>query len=938
MTNPEPSSHTSLTWNDVRNLLDSKLVSTGVPGVIVGVAITRAIDGAWGQAIQALGVAAGVWVLIKVGVRLAPKVERVVDHVDRTFDDRFELTLSTVTGFHRQYLEALKAHCHSINIEGYKGRLPRLVLEKVYVPLRVSVDDPDRSPLQNRSLKIWDKLPKVEQPDGYFPERLIAIIASPGYGKTTLLRFLTLSFSNTTYVEHGAKDLIPVLLLFRSFHSAIQSKKEPSLPTLIVSQVKELPRCDNLRTSEPWFKGQLSRGKCLVMFDGLDEVPEERRDLVSQWANWQMQNYQTQFIITSRPHGYDNSLFSGVQRFDVLDLNSDQQRLFIEQWYSCITWEREWKSHYEESQQDPNSSKRLSQEQAAAESEHLAQLAADDLKRQLFSDRSLTDLAKNPLLITIIAATHEAGEQLPKQRIHLYREIFKVLLEYRPNRRDTRLTITNADDNQKVLQGLALSLTEAEKTRFSAEEGADWIRDRLVAVRPAETLTPKGFLDEIQKISGLLAGGEGNLYEFTHKTFQEYLAALELSSTTDGFSKVISQLENEDWKEVTYFFAMLKNPNPFIEAALKSPSVSNLALAGRLVEDNPRVREDLKDKTLDARKHNHSFSLAQLQQRFRNLVRIDDKRSISGFITWGEYCFFQIAQLDGQFHSKAAAYSAFEFPNGYPIKDISWEDARWFCAWLSTQASLASEDEVYEYRLPTPEEWQQVRQRVSAANNPDNTLTPWTTDPTLGGNTLCVVRECIPERYRTLVNYLANGAWKEADQETDLQMLKAVGSAAEKRGYLELEEIREFPCDDLRIIDRLWVKFSGGRFGFSVQKQIWVEVGGKLDYGKDWDAAQEAFELMSDRNGWRQSGSYISYPGDLIFDPSSPTGHLPLKHRGSVRVVDSCHSGSVIRRARLEVKSGSMKEKRGSDLNLVEWWSVSRVFVEFFSRIQTCKL
>ncbi|WP_204152419.1 GUN4 domain-containing protein [Leptolyngbya sp. CCY15150] len=874
--------------------------------MIVGVAITRAIDGAWGQAIQALGVAAGAWVLIKVGVRLAPKVERVVDHVDRTFDNRVELTLSTVTGFHRQYLEALKTHCHSINIEGYKGRLPRLVLEKVYVPLRVSVDDPDRSPLQNRSLKIWDKLPKVEQPDGYFSERLIAIIASPGYGKTTLLRFLTLSFSNTTYIEHGAKDLIPVLLLFRSFHSAIQSKKEPSLPTLIVSQVKELPRCDELRTSEPWFKGQLSRGKCLVMFDGLDEVPEERRDLVSQWANWQMQNYQTQFIITSRPHGYDNSLFSGVQRFDVLDLNSDQQRLFIEQWYSCITWEREWKSHYEESQQDPNSSKRLSQEQAAAESEHLAQLAADDLKRQLFSDRSLTDLAKNPLLITIIAATHEAGEQLPKQRIHLYREIFKVLLEYRPNRRDTRLTITNADDNQKVLQGLALSLTEAKKTRFSAEEGADWIRDRLTTVHPAATLTPKGFLDEIQKISGLLAGGEGNLYEFTHKTFQEYLAALELSSITDGFSRVISQLESEDWKEVIYFFAMQKDPNPFIEAALKSPNVSHLALAWRLVKDNPRVREDLKDKTLDAlREHNFIFSSMQLYQRFRNLVQINDKAGVSEFITWGEYKLLQQDQLDGQFHSQSAIYSTYHLPSGNPIEDISWEDARWFCAWLSTQASLASEDEVYDYRLPTPEEWQQVQQHIASSEH-SRSLTSWTTDPALGGNALCVVRERIPDCYRNLVNYLANGAWKEADQETERQMLKAVGSDAEKRGCLDLEEIREFPCDDLRIIDRLWVKFSGGRFGFSVQKQIWVEVGGKLDYSKDLEAAVKAYGKMSDRNGWQQSGSFIS-PSDVIFDITAPLGHLP-----SFGMLGLVFEGAI----RLGVVGGGI----------------------FLSRIQTCKL
>jgi hypothetical protein len=132
------------------------------------------------------------------------------------------------------------------------------------------------------------------------------------------------------------------------------------------------------------------------------------------------------------------------------------------------------------------------------------------------------------------------------------------------------------------------------------------------------------------------------------------------------------------------------------------------------------------------------------------------------------------------------------------------------------------------------------------------------------------VRQRIPDRYRELVNYLASGSWKEADRETDKLMLKAVGEKAEQRGYLELEEIRNFPCEDLLLIDQLWVKFSGGKFGFSVQKQIWVEVGGKLDFGKVKSATLEAYQKLSDKNGWR-----VRYE-DMTFDTSAPTGHLPF--------------------------------------------------------------
>ncbi|MEM6838362.1 MAG: GUN4 domain-containing protein, partial [Cyanobacteria bacterium P01_C01_bin.120] len=195
--------------------------------------------------------------------------------------------------------------------------------------------------------------------------------------------------------------------------------------------------------------------------------------------------------------------------------------------------------------------------------------------------------------------------------------------------------------------------------------------------------------------------------------------------------------------------------------------------------------------------------------------------------------------------------------------------ARWFCAWLTTQMQLVPDESVYDYRLPTPKELAAIGVE-SRAPSP-TPIQPLSDDPNRPGNCLRIVRQRIPDRYRELVNYLASGSW----QETDKLMLKAVGAQAEQRGYLELEEIRTFPCEDLLLIDQLWVKFSGGKFGFSVQKQIWMEVGGKLDFGEDRQATIAAFGKMSDCNGWRKNGSYISFPSGVIFDTSAPQGHLP---------------------------------------------------------------
>jgi len=814
--------------------------------------------------------------------RMKQRGEASGKFVDRAIDATVDKTLAQLTGFHRQYLEALKTHCHSLNVEGYKGRLPRLVLEDLYVPLRVNSERSGRSPSQSHSQRIWELLPKAHHPDKTFPERLLAIIADPGYGKTTLLRFLTLTFASRAFPPEArdAKELIPILLLLRECYKEIQSKTQPPLPQLIVKQVQQLPRCSELRSSEPWFREQLNQEKCLVMLDGLDEVPETQRELVSQWINWQMQNYPTQFIVTSRPHGYDSSLFEGVQRVDILDFNNDQKQAFINQWYRFITWEFTWRRHLEDSQRHPDPNKHLSEEQVRAESDAQAQRAADDLSRQLFAEPSLTNLAKNPLLITIIAATHEANESLPTQRVKLYKEIFKLLLEDRPYRRDTRLTISNAEDNQKILQQLATKLTEAEITQFSSQQGAGWIAQRLAEVYTGEELTPRKFLREVQQVSGLLAGGESNLYEFTHKTFQEYLTAVELSESEEGKQQVTAQFANENWKEVVYFYAILTNPTPFIEIALQNRTNGyTLSLANRLVNESSRVPESLKQALLTQLQQQEPESAeVRLAQRFRQLTPLTEITAISDEITWGEYQLFLCEQVDQQFHSWAEELRIIPEQQNQPVTRIRWQDACWFCAWLSTQSNLAPDEGVYTYRLPTLEEAETVGAKLDVSGQ------CYTTEQSQAGSTLRVVRQQLPDRYSNLLGYLANGRWKEADQETEVLMLKAVGKAAEERGYLQLDEIRSFPCDDLRVLDQLWVKFSGGKFGFSVQKQIWVEVGGKLDFGEDSNSEIGAYQKMCDRNEWRLWGKYISRD-KVRFDTSAPLGHLPSGGETRVRLV-----------------------------------------------------
>ncbi|MCY7383815.1 MAG: serine/threonine-protein kinase [Microcoleus sp. CAN_BIN18] len=121
--------------------------------------------------------------------------------------------------------------------------------------------------------------------------------------------------------------------------------------------------------------------------------------------------------------------------------------------------------------------------------------------------------------------------------------------------------------------------------------------------------------------------------------------------------------------------------------------------------------------------------------------------------------------------------------------------------------------------------------------------------------------------YRNLRNLLAAGKWQEADEETRRVMLKVAGR--EKERWLDVEHIEKFPYEDLRTIDQLWVKYSDGHFGFSVQKRIYQSLGGTREHdSKIWDA-------FGDRVGWRVNREWLDYD-DYKFNTKAPEAYLPF--------------------------------------------------------------
>jgi hypothetical protein len=126
--------------------------------------------------------------------------------------------------------------------------------------------------------------------------------------------------------------------------------------------------------------------------------------------------------------------------------------------------------------------------------------------------------------------------------------------------------------------------------------------------------------------------------------------------------------------------------------------------------------------------------------------------------------------------------------------------------------------------------------------------------------------------YAHLRDLLKAEKWQEADDVTLSTMLQV--ARRKKYGWIGMNDLQKIPHVDLRTIDALWVKYSDGRFGFSVQKKIYLLCCGKTDR-RDMVYKKDSWEKFGDTVGWRIDQNWI-WHSEADFNLSAPQGHLPI--------------------------------------------------------------
>lgn len=403
----------------------------------------------------------------------------------------------------------------------------------------------------------------------------LVLLGGPGSGKSTFVNYVALALAGEALGvrpnladliapipgndgEEGAPQtwdhgpLLPVRVVLRDLIAHLPPEgREADADTVWrylqahLDKIALVPYADSLRQA-------LAQGRALVLLDGLDEVPEagKRRVQIKQAVERFAASFSaSRYLITSRTYAYQQQDWKlrGFHEAHLQGFSLGQIHRFSEAWYGQMV-----------------SLDRLS--------EAAAQARIQTLKHAVETNPRIRELAGRPLLLTLIAQVQtERGGALPERREELYDKAVEMLL----TQWEGMKTLTQPDgrvEKQPSLvewlkAGRAELRTALDRLAFEAHRDqprdennpaatADIPSDKLLATllrASAEPETVNGILLEtyLRDRAGLLAAHGEGLYQFPHRSFQEYLAACHL--TNDDFPDKLSNLGRSDpdrWREV----------------------------------------------------------------------------------------------------------------------------------------------------------------------------------------------------------------------------------------------------------------------------------------------------------------------------------------------------------------------------------------------------
>ena len=536
---------------------------------------------------------------------------------------------------------------------------------------------------------------------------VLVLVGQPGSGKSTLLAHAARRSAKAAVRGRLGRRRVPILLALREQAESIVADPAISLPAVVRAAV------GGAAGREPggWWERQLDRGRCLILLDGLDEVPRaDDRLAVASWVERQIAAHAgNHFVLTARLHDLPGPLAAQADVFVVRPFTAEQVQLFLDRW--CLAAERHATG--------------ASGVAARRAVRIRARESAARLVTLLREHPALHDLAVNPLLLTMIATAHRYRGALPGSRADLYGEICQVLVSRRVQAKDLP-ELLSWPAKQTLLAALAYQMMRDHVSELTGDQATEILGPHLKRFPPS--VTGEAFLDDISR-NGLLVETAASRYAFTHLTFQEYLAARHVSANPDLVTSLAGNVSDPWWHETILLYAATADASPIVSACLDSGTVPSLTLAFDCGEASTEIDPDLRQRLDRERRRAYEPDCSPEHRRLIAGVQVNRlvrrtrttatgtricARPVPGDLYWLFLADTQAPRPDSPCDPHA----------GQPATGIWGTEAQAFVRWVNSISATATGIEV---RLPRHDELQE--EAISSALTgelPASVTSAWT--------------------------------------------------------------------------------------------------------------------------------------------------------------------------------------------------------------------
>ncbi|GLW95273.1 ATP-binding protein [Actinokineospora globicatena] len=403
----------------------------------------------------------------------------------------------TEAAFEAQYLSTLVRNLDRLELMGLPGEeVPVLGLSMAYLSLTVSQSGRYRVPVETAIGK----------------RTKILLRGDAGSGKTTLVHWLAVRAAQH---ELGGdledwNGLVPFLIRLRA-HATGTLPGPEGFAHDAAGQVAGLMPVG-------WAHRQLAQGRAMLLIDGVDEVPQDRRRAVKTWLFNVLLSYPgTRVVVTARTAAADQHWLADFTTVTLEPMDRDSVHEFVRRWHKAAGGRHD-----------------------KAELRLRDQLERDDLR----------ELAGTPLLCAMLCALNLTRKsELPRNRMDLYRTALAMLLHLRDAERGIASKLSDAE-SRVLLRDLAWRLTLANRVEIPRDHAIEHVARKLASM-PNTSGVPVDLLTYLAERSGVLRLPAPDRVNFIHRTFQEYLAADEAIQQHHGDTLVGHAHLDIWWETIT---------------------------------------------------------------------------------------------------------------------------------------------------------------------------------------------------------------------------------------------------------------------------------------------------------------------------------------------------------------------------------------------------